>query len=57
VAGQALTVTFLTHWQLVADFNSVLTSPLARERDFDQKQNWRCLLSDVRTFFAENPAI
>ncbi len=56
VAGQALTVTFLTHWQLVADFNSVLTSPLARQRENCENQKWRCLLSKVRTFFAENPA-
>ena len=41
VAGQALTVTFLTHWQLVADFNSVPTSPHARQRENCENQNWR----------------
>ena len=41
VAGQALSVTFLTHWQLVADFKSVLTSPHARQRENCENQNWR----------------
>jgi hypothetical protein len=41
VAGQALTVTFRTHWQLVADFNSDPTPTSAREREIWKIQNWR----------------
>jgi len=54
VAGQALTVTFLTHWQLVADFNFVPTSLLARQRENCEKQKWRDSLTPLEPFFKDN---
>jgi hypothetical protein len=48
-------VDFKKDWNLLALFNSRLTFTNAREREIEQKSNWRWLLAKVKTFFDENP--
>ena len=42
---------------LLAEFNSGLTSHNARQREFSPNSRWRWLSDKVRTFFGENPAV
>ena len=57
VAEKSLTVEFKKPWNLLAEFNSDLTTSNARQREKSVKVKWRCLLNKVRTFFEENPVI
>ena len=57
VAEKSLAVEFKKPWNLLAEFNSDLTTSNARQREFSQKSNWRCLSDKVRTFFEENPVV
>ena len=55
VADKSLMADFKKDWNLLALFNSSLTFKNAREREIEQKSNWRWLLAKVKTFFDENP--
>jgi len=57
MAEKSLAVEFKKPWNLLAEFNSDLTSTNTRLRDFCKKSEWRCLLTKVRTYFNENPDI
>jgi len=57
VAEKSLTVVFKNPWNLLAEFISDSSTSNARQRENPQKQNWRCLLTKVRTFFEGNPGV
>jgi hypothetical protein len=57
VADKSLAVEFKKPWNLLAEFNSDLTTSNARQREISQKSNWRCLSDKVRIFFEENPVV
>ncbi len=57
MAEKSLAVEFKKPWNLLAEFNSDLTSSHARQREFSPNSRWRCLLDKVRTFFDENPLV
>jgi hypothetical protein len=57
MAEKSLAVEFKNPWNLLADFNSDLSNTHACQREFSQKENWRCLLDKVRTYFDESPVI
>jgi hypothetical protein len=41
VADKSLAVEFKNPWNLLAEFNSDLTTTHARQREFSEKSNWR----------------
>jgi hypothetical protein len=57
VAEKSLALTFKNPWQYVADFNSNSLRTFADNEFSPHREEWRCLLDKVRTFFAENPAV
>jgi hypothetical protein len=57
VADKTLSVTFKNPWQFVADFNSDSDLQPVAFGKTGEKENWRCLLDKVRTFFAQNPSV
>jgi DNA invertase Pin-like site-specific DNA recombinase len=57
MADKSLAVEFRKPWNLLAEFNSARSTPLAAGGENCEKSNWRCVLNKVRTFFEENPAV
>ncbi len=57
MAEKSLAVEFKKPWNILAEFNSDLTSTNTRLRDFCKKSEWRYLLDKVRTFFDDNPLV
>ena len=57
VEDKRLSVELKNPWKIVAEFNSAFLSNIAACGENPKISNWRCLLTDVRTFFDQNPGL